>query len=147
VAPTASDPTRAPTQHLEQVLAREIAGGLIEIVNGNLMRITNAFPSGSDRIDAAYVPMVQKIARELEKDNHLVLVIGHSDNRPIFSARFPSNWHLSQARARNVAAIMTAAASLDGRVRYDGRADSEPIRPNDTAANRSKNRRIDIHIR
>ena len=147
VGSTASVSTRAPTQHFERLLAREIAHGLIEIVNGNLLRITNAFPSGSDRIDAAYVPMIQKIARELEIDNRLVLVIGHSDNRPIFSARFPSNWHLSQARARNVAAIMTAAASLDGRVRYDGRADSEPIRPNDTAANRSKNRRIDIHIR
>lgn len=139
--------TRAPTQQFKRLLAREISRGLIEVVDGNLLRITNAFPSGSDRIDAAYVPMVQKIARELEMDNRLVLVIGHSDNRPIFSARFPSNWHLSQARAKNVAAIMTAAASLNSRVRYHGRADSEPIRPNDTAANRSKNRRIDIHIR
>ncbi|WP_419656842.1 type VI secretion system outer membrane protein, OmpA/MotB [Desulfosarcina variabilis str. Montpellier] len=146
-ATSASVAPRPPTHRFEQLLDGEIARGMVEIVNGNLLRITDAFPSGSDRLDAAYVPMVQKIARALETDNGLVLVIGHTDNRPIFSARFPSNWHLSQARARNVALIMSKAASLDDRVRYDGRAASEPVRPNDTAANRSKNRRIDIHIR
>lgn len=148
-AATPTAPAYRPlgTDRFERVLAEEIARGMVEIVDGHILRVSHSFPSGSDRIGNAYVPMLEKIARELQSDSHLITVIGHTDNRPIFSARFPSNWHLSQARAKNVATLMTTAAPLEGRVRFEGRADSEPIGPNDTAANRARNRRIDIHIR
>jgi type VI secretion system protein ImpK len=135
------------TIRFESMLSAEIQRGMVEIVDGNILRVSNAFPSGSDQIKKDYIPMLSKIARELQSDTRLIMVIGHTDNRQIFSARFPSNWHLSQARAKNVVTIMTASASLDGRIRFEGHAASEPIVPNDTAANRARNRRIDIHIR
>jgi type VI secretion system protein ImpK len=131
----------------ERLLSSEIASGIVEVVDGNILRISNAFPSGSDRIKKTYIPVLEKIARELGTDTRRITVIGHTDNRPIFSARFPSNWDLSQARAKYVANILMAAARLNGRVRFEGRADNEPIVSNDTPANRARNRRIDIQIR
>jgi type VI secretion system protein ImpK len=146
-APAASIDKSTPADRLEKLLAIETAKGMIEVVDADLLRVANAFPSGSDQIKKEFVPMLAKIARELQNDTRLITVIGHTDNRPIFSARFPSNWHLSQARAKHVADQMIAAAPLNGRIRYEGHADSEPIVPNDTAANRARNRRIDIQFR
>jgi len=135
------------TDRFKKLLAGEIARQMVKVLDGNMLRIPNSFPSGSDQIKKEFIPMLAKIARELQTDTSRIVVVGHTDNRPIFSARFPSNWHLSQARAKNVADILLAAAPLRARVSYEGRADKEPIAPNDTAANRARNRRIDIQIR
>jgi type VI secretion system protein ImpK len=120
---------------------------MVEVPEPNLLRISDAFASGSDRIKKDFIPMLVKIARELQSDTSRILVVGHTDSKPIFSARFPSNWHLSQARAKNVADILTSSAFLQDRVRFEGRADTEPIAPNDTPENRARNRRIDIRVR
>ncbi len=142
-------PAEKPLQadRFSRLLGSEIARDMVEVIDGNSLRVSNAFPSGSDKIKKEYIPMLAKIAHELQSVTSRITVIGHTDNRPIFSARFPSNWHLSQARAKDVATILTASAPLEGRVRFEGHADSEPIAPNDTAANRGRNRRIDILIR
>lgn len=135
------------TYPFKSVLEAEIAQQMVEVVDENRLRITGAFPSGSDRMKKGYLHMLEKIALELQADGRLITVIGHTDNRPIFSARFPSNWHLSQARAKHVADVLRTFARLEGRIRHEGHADSEPIAPNDTAANRALNRRIEIWIR
>jgi type VI secretion system protein ImpK len=135
------------TNRFKQLLANEIARQMVEVPEPNLLRISDAFASGSDRIKKDFIPMLVKIARELQSDTSRILVVGHTDSKPIFSARFPSNWHLSQARAKNVADILTSSAFLQDRVRFEGRADTEPIAPNDTPENRARNRRIDIRVR
>jgi type VI secretion system protein ImpK len=66
---------------------------------------------------------------------------------PIRSARFPSNWELSTERARSVVALMGAHMRDAARLRTEGLADSEPAAPNDSAANRAKNRRVAIILR
>jgi type VI secretion system protein ImpK len=91
--------------------------------------------------------MLKKIAKELENEQDSILVTGHTDDKPIVSARFPSNWHLSAARAKNVLAILTASAQLKGSARAEGRADGEPLAPNDTPEHRALNRRVDILIK
>ena len=74
-----------------------------------------------------------------------VLVVGHSDNTPIRSVRFPSNWHLSTARAEAVSERLSR--NIQGRrLRAEGRAESEPIAPNDSAEGRARNRRVDVHV-
>jgi len=146
-APAAPADKPILANRFERLLASETARGMVDVVNGNLLRISNSFPSGSDQIKREFIPMLVKIAYELQNDTSRIMVIGHTDNRPIFSARFPSNWHLSQARAKHVADKMVASAPLNGRIRFEGHADSEPIAPNDTPANRARNRRIDIQIR
>ena len=73
-----------------------------------------------------------------------MIIVGHSDNVPIKSSRFPSNMHLSLARAESV--MRTLAARLDdpSRLRAEGRAEQHPIASNDTREGRAKNRRIEI---
>jgi type VI secretion system protein ImpK len=76
-----------------------------------------------------------------------VLVTGHTDDQPIRTARFPSNWELSTERARSVVGLMAADMKDPARLRAEGLADSEPLVPNDSAANRAKNRRVAIILR
>ena len=75
-----------------------------------------------------------------------VQVTGHTDNRPIRSVRFPSNWHLSKERARSVAETLSAKLAAPARVTYEGRADLEPVAPNDTPTDRARNRRVEITL-
>jgi type VI secretion system protein ImpK len=145
--PTAPAITPPQTDRFKRLLANEIAREMVEVLDGDVLRISNSFPSGSDQIKKDFIPMLKKIAQELQTDTRRIIVVGHTDDRPIFSARFPSNWHLSQARAKNVASILMSSAPLKDRIRFEGHADSEPIAPNDTAENRARNRRIEIRIR
>ena len=62
-----------------------------------------------------------------------MLVVGHTDGIPIRTPRFPSNWELSQARAAAVAEVLAAQLGGSERLATDGRADTEPLAPNDTA--------------
>jgi len=76
-----------------------------------------------------------------------VLVTGHTDNQPIArSARFPSNWHLSDERARNIRDLLVAHKVAPDRIRAEGRADAEPVVPNDSASNRALNRRVEVTL-
>ncbi|MBC7944272.1 MAG: OmpA family protein, partial [Burkholderiales bacterium] len=75
-----------------------------------------------------------------------VQVTGHTDNVPIRTARFPSNWHLSQERARSVMQLLAAQGVAGRRLSAEGRADAEAIVANDSAANRARNRRVEIRL-
>ena len=74
-----------------------------------------------------------------------VLVTGHSDNQPIRSVRYPSNWHLSQERAAAVKTTLAATLKPE-RLRSEGRADAEPVEDNATPAGRAKNRRVEVTL-
>ena len=137
--------TRA--DRFKKLLAMEINENKVEVVDGSLLRILNAFPSGSAQLKDEYRAMMKKIAEELVNDSARITVVGHTDASPIFSARFPSNWHLSQARAKNVTDILVTYAPLQERISFEGREAMEPIASNDTAEDRARNRRIDIRIR
>ena len=73
-----------------------------------------------------------------------MIITGHSDNIPIRSARFPSNLHLSLARAKAVMQRISAKLAAPDRISAEGRAEREPIASNDTADGRAKNRRIEV---
>ena len=78
-----------------------------------------------------------------------VLVAGHTDNVPLSGARrmrFPTNWHLSQARAEAVAAVVGSRLKRADRIRAEGRSDTEPKASNDTAEGRAQNRRVDVTL-
>jgi type VI secretion system protein ImpK len=135
-------------ERLRKLLAPEISKNMVAVLEGPILRIPNAFPSGSDRIREEFRPMLVKIAQELKDEPNRIQIIGHTDSQPIrFSARFPSNWHLSDARAREVAGLLVSAGPLGNRMDSEGHADTEPIAPNDTQDNKALNRRIDIFIR
>jgi len=138
-------PPRLP--RFGDLLANEVASKMVVVLDGPILRLTNAFDSGSDQIRKEYMPLLSKIGQALKNGTSRVEVIGHTDNKPIFSARFPSNWDLSNARAKRVAEVLDSQGALGNRLTFKGRAEREPVAPNDTAANRALNRRVDIHIR
>jgi len=131
----------------QRLLRAEIAQGKVEVVNGNLLRILNSFPAGSAQISKDFLPMLGTIAREVQNDTTRIKVIGHTDNKPIFTARFPSNWHLSLARAQNVAEILASFGTFGNRLSFEGIGDSEPIVANDSPEHLAMNRRIEIQFK
>ncbi len=79
-------------------------------------------------------------------DNEII-VEGHTDNLPINTEKFPSNWELSTTRATNVLRyLLKKNAKLSGKISAAGYADTKPLAVNDTPENRKKNRRVDIII-
>ena len=71
-------------------------------------------------------------------------VEGHTDNRPIRTSQYPSNWQLSGARAGAVVQVLGGAGVAAKRMTLAGYAAEHPVAPNDTAAARSRNRRVEI---
>lgn len=147
IAPAAAKP--APPR-LAKFLEPEIQQGLVSVkedANQSVitMRGDSFFASGSGDVSSSALPVLQRIAQALAEVPGPVLITGHSDNVPIRSMRYPSNWHLSQARAQSVLAVI-ANYVPGSRLRSEGRADAEPIAPNDTPANRAKNRRVEITL-
>lgn len=145
--PPPAPAAKARMERFRPLLREEIVRNMVEVVGDNILRINNSFPSGSDQVKPEFLTMLQKIARELENEQESILVTGHTDDVPIVSARFPSNWHLSTARAKNVLAILQQSAQLHGSIRAEGRADAEPLVSNDSKEHRAINRRVDILIK
>jgi type VI secretion system protein ImpK len=151
LAAKAAPPPPALAPKLSQFLAPEIAQGLVrvsELPDRTVVEIKGdgLFASGSAELESAYMPLIQRIGDALKDVPGNVVVAGHTDNQRLLSARFPSNWHLSQARAEAVRDMLAARAGSPGRFSAEGRGDAEPIVPNDTSANRAKNRRVDITV-
>ncbi|QSA96408.1 type IVB secretion system protein IcmH/DotU [Methylococcus sp. EFPC2] len=142
--PPVEKPAPGRAERFKVLLAPEIAKDWVEVIDDHTLRIRNSFASGSDQVKKEFLPMLNKIGQEVATGRDAVLVTGHTDDKPIVSARFPSNWHLSTARAKHVADILVA---LGAQVRAEGRADGEPLVPNDTPEHRALNRRVDILIR
>ena len=103
------------------------------------------FASGQATLQPKGRPLLAEVAQLLNVDkSHPITVEGHTDNEPIATAEFPSNWELSTARATTVVRFLIAHGVGDGRLGAVGYADLHPIASNATAAGRARNRRVDI---
>lgn len=148
--PSSGVAPRAPLA-LAELLAPEVAEGLLTVRDQAdrsviILRGDGLFDSGADQIRAPLLPVIARIADAVEAAPGLVLVDGYTDNVPIRSVRFPSNFHLSQARADSVKAVLQERLSQPERVRAQGRADAAPVADNGTAQGRAQNRRVEITI-
>jgi type VI secretion system protein ImpK len=136
-----------------------LAGFLAEDIKANKVAVEDAvdrsivtirgdelFSSGSANIVDDFQPLMLRIADAIRKVKGSVRVTGHSDNRPIATIRFPSNWALSQARAEQVLQILAAKTGQPQRFTAEGRSDTEPLASNATAEGRAKNRRVEITV-
>jgi type VI secretion system protein ImpK len=150
--PVVASPLPAPKPRLAQFLEPDIKAGLVAVrddVDRSVVTIRGdgAFAPGSATLLAERETLMGRIADALAQVSGQVLVTGHTDSQPIArSARFPSNWHLSEARARSVRELLVARKVAADRIRAEGRADAEPLVANDTAANRAMNRRVEITL-
>lgn len=130
-------------------LQPEIDEGLVNVFGkGNTLVIRIAgsgmFGSGSDTLIESFQIPIARVAEALNDEPGKIIIVGHSDNVPIRSSRFPSNMHLSLARAKSVMNSMADAIDDDSRLSAEGRADAEPIADNGTREGRAKNRRIEV---
>lgn len=149
VAPPA--PATPPPPRLAGFLQPEIAAGLVAVNDQPDRSIVTIkgdgfFDPGSADIADRVKPLLVRIAAGLNGVPGQVLITGHTDNQPIRSLRYPSNWHLSQDRAKAVMAALEASGVKPERMRAEGRADAEPVADNSTAAGRAKNRRVEITL-
>ncbi|WP_207168431.1 type IVB secretion system protein IcmH/DotU [Thiocystis violacea] len=142
-------PTGVPPLTLRILLADEIAARQLEVVDRPqgqvvIIRGDDLFASGSSAVRAPYIPLLRRIAEALAQLPGAVLVTGHTDSVPIKTLRFPSNWHLSQARADHVRDLLVQVAGNPARFTAEGRADTElriPENPKD-----ARNRRVEVML-
>lgn len=105
------------------------------------------FASGSAVIISSSLEELDSLAKALQGLRNDIRVEGHTDNVPINTEAFPSNWHLSVARAVNVGYYLIQHHGLNPeRVSVVGYSEYRPLVPNDSPENRSRNRRVDIVI-
>jgi type VI secretion system protein ImpK len=104
------------------------------------------FPSGGANANASFAPIAKKIASVLDKEPGDITVTGYTDGDPIKTVAFPSNFELSQARARSVATMLKPSLNDPKRAVAKGKGEADPVAPNDVEANKSKNRRVEISI-
>jgi chemotaxis protein MotB len=103
------------------------------------------FSAGRDELKPEGIPVLREIAVSLKEFGGKVLVEGHTDDLPVSTGRFPSNWELSTARAVTIARYFVEKAEVDPEiVSAVGYGDSKPKVSNDTPENRGKNRRVEI---
>lgn len=143
-------PVESSYQKLRIFLAAEIARGELEVIEnseGTVIRIRGLFASAQDRVKQKYYPLLHRVAEALVSEPGQIIVAGNTDSIPIRTLQFPSNWHLSEGRAKDVSGILLSSGQLAGRVQSEGRAENEPVASNKTAAGRALNRRVDIILR
>jgi chemotaxis protein MotB len=131
-------------------LEQEVSSGQIEIERlraGLQVRALEKilFDSGSTEIKPSGKAVLAKVARQIRQiEDHRVRVEGHTDSVPIATARFPSNWELSAARAAVVVRFLIEQQLDANSVEAVGRGQMAPIADNRTAEGRARNRRIEI---
>ena len=140
-----------PPLRFSKFLEKEIREGLVSVKENSeqstvTIRGDGLFESGSATMRPQYRDIVDRIAAAIAEVKGRVLVSGHTDDRPMRSVRFPSNWELSQERARAIAAQLDATVRSPGRITTEGRGEADPIADNATPAGRAQNRRVEVTV-
>ena len=128
-------------------LKEQIAVDLSE--DGLLVRISDTalFDVGVADLSKDAIPLMKEIARTISNIPYPVRIEGHTDNMPIHTHRFPSNWELSTARAIGVLRYLIEEEHIPSeRLFAVGFGEYRPAFPNDTAAHRAGNRRVELVI-
>ncbi len=145
-------PAPAAPPRIARFLAPEIAQGLVSVRETAercvvTVRGDGMFGSGSAEVQDKVAPLLARIGEALATLPGKVIVVGHTDDtKPGLSARLPSNYDLSKARAAGVMAALAQRAGPASRYSAEGRGDTEPLVANDSALNRARNRRVDIIV-
>lgn len=151
------DKSEKLVQEAEQ-LAEEVREFMIEELQQELVSVDNdagrviirihekgSFPSGSAEFNPAFLPIMDKITTVVNSSIGTVVVAGHTDNIPINTSLYRSNWELSASRAVTVAHAILKDGTVDAnRMIVEGHADTLPLVPNDSSEGRATNRRVEI---
>ncbi len=139
-------------EQLKKALKEQIGKGMIEVTGDNqrtIIRIREkgSFSSGSAKLSGKFIPVLKKITDALVKTPGKIHISGHTDNIPISTFRFRSNWELSAARAVSILdQIQKIKRIPNNRIVIQGYSDTVPLVPNTTPKNRAINRRVEIEV-
>jgi type VI secretion system protein ImpK len=144
VVKPASEPRLAP------FFVGEVERGLVAVeerADRSIVTLVDdsLFKPGEATVGVNHQRLLSRIGEVLSGVPGQLDVTGHTDNTPIRTLRFPSNWELSKARAEAVTRLLGGHIP-PGRLRAQGRGDSEPVADNATAQSRAKNRRVEITL-
>ena len=148
----AQEDVQEEAEMMSTVLAEAIGEGLLQIeteLNVIVIRIKEqSFGAGTDYVADDFLPVLDQIRKILVETGGDLYVEGHTDDRPINSSKFRSNWTLSSSRALAVAEYLFEASELnEDRFTIVGHGSTKPIADNETADGRSVNRRVEIMIK
>jgi chemotaxis protein MotB len=139
-------------RELEQTLSNQVATHTVSIQMGRdglviSLREAGFFSSGSATPKPETLPTLHQIAASLGRTPYDVRIEGHTDNIPIHTAEFDSNWELSAARATRIARLFLDLKAISPeRISAAGYAEFHPVAGNETAEGRSQNRRVDLVV-
>jgi chemotaxis protein MotB len=141
------------------LLARQLNATLAPLIKSGKVRVTQTargvtvdinasvlFDSGDARLNGDAVAALREVAVLLAKDTHAIEVEGHTDDVPISTTLFPSNWELSATRASSVVRLFIDNGVDAGRLTAVGKGANVPIATNATPVGRARNRRVAIAI-
>jgi chemotaxis protein MotB len=146
------DSIQETEQLLEAALGDQIEDGAVRLKideRGLTISLAEAgfFASGSAEISEDGLPVLDDIVAKVMELPYDIRIEGHTDNVPIRTARFPSNWELSTSRATNVLQYMVATGAVPpSRLSVGAYGEIRPVAGNDTAEGRALNRRVDIVV-
>jgi type VI secretion system protein ImpK len=144
-----SMPPKPTPARFAKFLEPEIQEGLVTVHDEAdrsvvVLRGDSFFASGSATIRDRYLPTLKRITDALNTVKGNVVINGYTDNVPIRTLQYPSNFQLSQDRANHVMSILARGLNQPSRIRAQGLGQSDPVVPNNTAENRALNRRVEI---
>jgi chemotaxis protein MotB len=137
---------------IEELLQKEIKDGAVDVENLGQqiiirVRENGSFSAGSAFLQPQFVPLIRRLGEILNDMPGKVEITGHSDNVQVSNELYRSNWDLSAQRAVAVAEELRRARGFDEtRMRVIGKAATQPMTEEDTAAARAQNRRVEIAI-
>jgi chemotaxis protein MotB len=142
-----------------QQVADQVARAMDDLVKANLVMVRRTdfwieveiktdilFPSASAQLEPAAVGVIEKLGDALAPFPNAIRVEGHTDNRPIKTVAFISNWELSAARAGSVVRVLASKGVDPSRLAVIGYGENRPHAPNDTVDGRNSNRRVVVVI-
>jgi chemotaxis protein MotB len=139
-------------ERIRKAMAVEIEQGSIDVDVQHRkivirIREKGSFPSGSAELLEPFRPVIQRMSEALRETKGEIAVAGYTDNIPIATLRFRSNWDLSASRAVTVLHELIDASGLPpARFQVQGYADTKPLAPNDTVEGRASNRRVEVTL-
>ncbi len=159
VANIKTDPQRIQNREVLRNKAKEITAALAPLVQQGQVRVTEGalgitveinasvlFDSGEARLQILAIRALTAVGQILATTDFPITVEGHTDNAPINTPLFPSNWELSGARAASVVRLFVDTGVDARRLTVSGYADQRPIADNVTVDGRQRNRRVAINM-
>ena len=136
---------------ISQVMLSMINQGLVGISQSKRgvvidISASSLFKTGDATLQPEVLDVLQQVAAVLSREDQSIEVEGHTDDVPIKTAQFPSNWELSSARASSVTRMLIDNGVQTKRLAVVGLAENQPLAPNDSSENRARNRRVTITI-